>query len=110
MTANAGEREAFAAFLLRMRSVGLADKALISAIEASPRRAFIPGQWQAHAWSDRMLPIECGEAIEGLDMQATIISALQIDPTHRVLEVGTGTGFSAAVMARMSARVLTVDR
>jgi protein-L-isoaspartate(D-aspartate) O-methyltransferase len=110
MTPNGNDREAFAAFLLRMRARGIAGKELIAAIEATPRRLFIPGQHHAHAWSARMLPIECGEAIEGVDMQAAIIAALDLDPSHRVLEIGTGTGFTAAVMARNAARILTLER
>nr|WP_295465116.1 protein-L-isoaspartate(D-aspartate) O-methyltransferase [Mesorhizobium sp.] len=110
MSEAQGERESFAAFLLRARAGGLVDKALIAAIEATPRRGFVPGQWQAHAWSDRMLPIECGEAIEGVDFQAKILASLALEPSHRVLEIGTGSGFTAAVMGRLSARVLTVER
>lgn len=110
MKTNGNDREAFAAFLLRMRARGIAGKELIAAIEATPRRLFIPGRHHAYAWSGRMLPIECGEAVEGVDMQAMIISALEIDGSHRVLEIGTGTGFTAAVMGRNAARVLTLER
>jgi protein-L-isoaspartate(D-aspartate) O-methyltransferase len=110
MNVATSDRESFAAFLLRARGQGLNDKGIIAAIEATPRRGFVPGQWQAHAWSDRMLPIECGEAIEGLDLQARIIASLALEPSHRVLEIGTGSGFTAAIMARLAARVLTVER
>jgi len=110
MNATTGDRESFAAFLLRVRGQGLNDKTILAAIEATPRRGFVPGQWQAHAWSDRMLPIECGEAIEGLDLQAKVIASLALEPSHRVLEIGTGSGFTAAVVARLAARVLTVER
>lgn len=104
------DREGFAAFLLRMRGRGIVPKNLIAAFEATPRRDFIAGQFHAMAWSDRMLPIECGEAIEGADLQAAVIAALNIEPGNRVLEVGTGTGYTAAVMARLAGRVVTVDR
>ena len=56
------------------------------------------------------LPIECGEFIEGLDLQAQLIKTLDLEPTHRVLEIGTGTGFTAAVMARLAGRVLSLER
>ena len=85
-------------------------KPLIAAFEATPRPAFISGQFHSIAWTDRMLPIECGEAMEGADLQAAVITALNIEPGHRVLEIGTGSGFTAAVMARLAARVVTVDR
>jgi protein-L-isoaspartate(D-aspartate) O-methyltransferase len=104
------EREGFAAFLLRLRGRGTAPKALIAAFEATPRRGFLSAQFHQIAWSDGMLPIECGEAIEGADLQAAVIAALHIEPGNRVLEVGTGSGYTAAVMSRLAARVITVDR
>jgi protein-L-isoaspartate(D-aspartate) O-methyltransferase len=79
------DREGFAAFLLRLRGRGIVPKNLIAAFEATPRRDFLAGQFHSIAWSDRMLPIECGEAIEGADLQA-------------------------AVMARLAGRVVTVER
>lgn len=104
------QREAFASFLLRLRGKGIVAKTLISAFEATPRYAFVPDRWQAVAWTDGMIPIECGEAIEGPDIQAQIIGSLAIEPGHRVLEVGTGSGFTAAVLARLAAKVVTVER
>ena len=83
-------REAFASFLLRLRGKGIVAKDLISAFEATPRHAFVPDRWQNVAWAEGMIPIECGEAIEGPDLQATILASLAIEPGHRVLEVGTG--------------------
>ena len=110
MTAGADDRERFAAFLLRMRAQGIGSRDLIAAIEATPRRSFVPGQWQADAWSDRSVPIECGEAIEGIDLAVRVIEALDVQPGHRVLEIGTGSGYTAGVMARLASRILTVER
>ncbi|MCA0274749.1 MAG: protein-L-isoaspartate(D-aspartate) O-methyltransferase [Proteobacteria bacterium] len=110
MNMMSDDREGFAAFLLRLRGRGIVPKSLIAAFEATPRRDFIDGHFQHLAWSDRMLPIECGEAIEGADLQAAVIAALNVDSGNRVLEVGTGSGYTAAVMARLAARVVTVDR
>jgi len=110
MNASAQDREGFAAFVLRLRGKGLVQRDLIAALEATPRRGFVPSQWQGVAWSDRMIPIECGEAIEGADLQARIIAALAIEPGNRVLEIGTGSGFTAAVMSRLAGRIVTVDR
>jgi len=104
------DREGFAAFLLRLRGRGAAPKALIAAFEATPRRGFLSGQFHSMAWSDGMLPIECGEAIEGADLQAAVIAALGLEPGNRVLEIGTGSGYTAAVMSRLAARIVTVDR
>jgi protein-L-isoaspartate(D-aspartate) O-methyltransferase len=104
------DRDTFAAFLLRLRGRGIASRDLVAAFEATPRRGFVPSQWQGDAWSNRMLPIECGEAIEGVDVQAAVIAALELQSGHRVLEVGTGSGFTAAVMAKLAGRVITLDR
>jgi protein-L-isoaspartate(D-aspartate) O-methyltransferase len=104
------EREGFAAFLLRLRGKGIVPKAMIAAFEATPRSGFVDGHFHSLAWSDRMLPIECGEAIEGADLQAAVIAALAIEPGNRVLEIGTGSGYTAAVMARLAGRVVTIDR
>jgi protein-L-isoaspartate(D-aspartate) O-methyltransferase len=104
------DREGFAAFLLRLRGKGIVAKNLIAAFEATPRRGFLPDRWQNVAWAEGMIPIECGEAIEGVDLQAEILHSLVIEPGHRVLEIGTGSGYSAAVMARLAARVVTVER
>lgn len=101
-------REGLAAFFLRQR--GRLSKELASAFEATPREPFVPMQWQEWAWSDRMVPIDCGETIEGVDIQAAVLAALGIEPAHRVLEIGTGSGYTAALMARLSARVTTIER
>ena len=104
------DREGFAAFLLRMRGLGIDRRDLMTAFETTPRRSFVPTQWHAEAWSQGMLPIECGEAIEGVDLQARVLSALDLQPGHKVLEIGTGSGYTAAVMSRMVARVISLDR
>jgi len=110
MTAAAADREAFAAVLLRLRAAGVNDAALFAAIEATPRRGFVPAQWQDAVWLDRMLPIPCGEAIEGIDLQAQVIASLALQPGCRVLEIGTGTGFTTALLGRLSGRVLSLER
>ncbi|TIW14182.1 MAG: protein-L-isoaspartate O-methyltransferase, partial [Mesorhizobium sp.] len=92
MNTGIDDREGFAAFLLRLR--GRAPKALVAAFEATPRRGFLAAQFHSIAWSDGMLPIECGEAIEGADLQAAVIAALHIEPGNRVLEIGTGSGYT----------------
>lgn len=107
---DAAARERFAAFLLRMRGAGLDRRELIAAVEATPRAAFVPPQWQADSWGERSIPIECGQTIEGLDLQMRVLAALDLQPDSRVLEIGAGSGFTAAVMARLAARVLTLDR
>src|SRR5690606_28920784 len=109
MTAE-DEREGFAAFLLRMRARGVNSKALFAAMEETPRSGFIPAQWRDAAWSNRMVPIECGETIEGCDLQAAMIAALEVNSDNRVLEIGTGSGYTASILGRLAGRVLTLER
>lgn len=106
---DGADRERFAAFLLRMRAAGLDRRELMAAIEATPRSSFIPAQWWADTWSDRSLPIECGEAIEGLDLQVRALAMLDLQPGCRVLEIGTGSGFMAALLGHRAQRVLTLE-
>lgn len=110
MNATADDREGFAAFLLRMRAAGIDSRALMAAVEAVPRRNFVPVQWHQSLWSERMVPIACGETMEGLDLQARALHALEPGNGHRVLEVGTGSGYTAALLSKLAGRVLSVDR
>jgi protein-L-isoaspartate(D-aspartate) O-methyltransferase len=110
MSVGAADREGFAAFLLRMRARGVVAKKLIAAVEAVPRRNFVAPKWHAAIWSQRMIPIDCGEALEGLDLQARIIDALALEDHHKVLEIGTGSGYTAALMSGMVSRLISVDR
>lgn len=109
-SARGSEAEAFAAFVLRMRAAGIDDNRLFAAFEATPRRIFIPSEHQQAAFGARSCPIGCGESIEGLDLQGRVLASLDLQPGQRVLEIGTGSGFTAAVMSRIASRVTTVER
>ena len=102
--------ESFAAFVIRMRAIGVNDQRIFAAIENAQRKDFIDSQWSHLVYTKRSLPIDCGEYIEGIDEQTRYLAQLQLEPTSRVLEIGTGSGFTAAVMAQISARVMTLDR
>lgn len=104
------EREGLAAFLLRMRARNVTSTELFSAMEETPRGSFVPSEWRDWVWSTRAVPIECGETLESCDLQATIIHALELAPGKRVLEIGTGSGYTSAVIARIAERVLSLDR
>ncbi|TCD12443.1 protein-L-isoaspartate(D-aspartate) O-methyltransferase [Oricola cellulosilytica] len=104
------DREGFAAFLLRMRTAGIDNKSLMSSIEAIPRRQFVEPQFHHVAMGSRTIPIGCGETLEGLDLQARILHELDLDAGQRVLEIGTGTGFTACVLSKLVKRVYTVER
>lgn len=104
------EKEGFAALVLRLRAEGISDLDLLTAFEQTPRSQFVPPTLAEEAYSSRTIPIECGSFMEGADLAVRILSRLQVKPGHRVLEIGTGSGFTAAVMGRMAERVLTVER
>jgi protein-L-isoaspartate(D-aspartate) O-methyltransferase len=103
-------KEGFAAMCLRLRAKGIVNTDLLNAIEQTPRQFFVPAEHLAYAWSARTLPIECGAIIEGVDLAAELIDTMKLKASHRVLEIGTGSGFTAAVLGRLAERVLTVDR
>lgn len=104
------DREGFAAFVMRMRARGIGDSRLFSAFESNARQSFLDVAYADLAYSSRTVPLVCGEYIEGIDEQARVIASLNIEPGHRILEIGTGSGYTAAVMASMAGRVTTVER
>jgi protein-L-isoaspartate(D-aspartate) O-methyltransferase len=110
LSARLVEKEGFAALVLRLRAEGISDIDLLTAVEQTPRSLFVPPQFAEDAYSTRTIPIECGSFVEGVDTAVRILHHLKVKPGQRVLEVGTGSGFMAAVMGRMAERVLTIDR
>jgi protein-L-isoaspartate(D-aspartate) O-methyltransferase len=110
MPQSRASKEGFAALCLRLRAKGIVNTELLNAIEQTPRHFFVPAEHVVHAWSSRTLPIECGAILEGVDLAAQILDTMKLKPSHRVLEIGTGSGFTAAVLGRLAERVLTVDR
>ncbi|ARO29904.1 MULTISPECIES: protein-L-isoaspartate(D-aspartate) O-methyltransferase [unclassified Rhizobium] len=110
MTARLAEKEGFAALVLRLRAEGISDLDLLTAVEQTQRTLFVPPQFSDDAYSSRTIPIECGSFLEGVDFVVRILHHLKLKPGQRVLEVGTGSGFTAAVMGRLAERVLSIDR
>ncbi|TPP10918.1 protein-L-isoaspartate(D-aspartate) O-methyltransferase [Rhizobium glycinendophyticum] len=104
------EREGFAALVLRLRAEGVTNLDLLTAVEQTPRSTFVPPEYAASAYSSRSIPIECGQFMEGADLAVKLLGQLQVKPGHRVLEVGTGSGFITAVLARLAERVISLER
>ena len=104
------EKEGFAALVLRLRAEGISNLDLLTAVEQTPRSQFVPAALAAEAYSSRTIPIDCGAFMEGADLAVRLLHRLQVKPGHRVLEIGTGSGFMAAVMGRIAERVLSVER
>jgi protein-L-isoaspartate(D-aspartate) O-methyltransferase len=110
LTARLAEKEGFAALVLRLRAEGISDLDLLTAVEQTQRSQFVPSQFADDAYSSRTIPIECGSFLEGIDFAVRILHHLKLKPGQRVLEIGTGSGFTAAVMGRLAERVLSIDR
>jgi len=107
---TSSRQEAMARLLLRLRAKGMDDGVLFSALGRTPREVFVAAIDADLAYSNRVIPIACGEYIERLDEQIAIITALKLGKKHRVLEIGTGSGFSAALMGQMGGQVVTIER
>lgn len=104
------EKEGFAGLILRLRAEGITDKALLTALEQTPRTLFFSASHADAVYQDRVLPIDCGGFAESADLVVRLLAQLGVEPGHRVLDIGTGSGFLAAVAARMAERVMTIDR
>ena len=102
--------EARMALLYALRSHGVTDERVLRAIEAVDRGAFVRGHFSGHAYEDTPLPIPCGQTISQPSVVGLMTQALRVEPHHRVLEIGTGSGYQAAILARLARRVWTVDR
>ena len=107
---NDTDREALAQFLLRLRSEGITDHRLLSAFETVPRRNFVPVIHISEAYAPGQMPIECGQSMTAVSRVAQVISALEIDPGHRLLELGTGTGYQTALLSKLAKKVISIER
>jgi protein-L-isoaspartate(D-aspartate) O-methyltransferase len=104
------EAETRAALVLALRRRGVSARNVLAAIERVPRRLFLPARYHGLAYDDTALPIECGQTATAPSIVAFTIQALGVLPEHAVLEIGTGSGYQAAVLAHLSGRVETLDR
>ncbi|MCM0084493.1 protein-L-isoaspartate(D-aspartate) O-methyltransferase [Geomonas sp. Red32] len=89
---------------------GIRDQAVIRAIREVARENFVPDELRYHAYDDNPLPIEDGQTISQPYIVAYMIEALQLGGRERVLEIGTGSGYAAAVLSRCASEVFTVER
>ncbi|MGB3489051.1 MAG: protein-L-isoaspartate(D-aspartate) O-methyltransferase [Xanthobacteraceae bacterium] len=97
-------------FQLSLRRRGISDQAVLRAMEEVPRDAFVDPADRDAAWRDTALGIACGQTISQPFVVAYMTEQLQLRPQHRVLEIGTGSGYQAAVLARLCKEVLSVER
>ena len=97
-------------FQLSLRRRGISDQAVLRAMEEVPRDVFVDPADREAAWRDTALGIACGQTISQPFVVAYMTEQLQVRPEHRVLEIGTGSGYQAAVLARLCKEVLSVER
>ena len=94
----------------QLRRRGIADQRVLAAMGEVPREAFVPPGLRRRAYADSALPIAAGQTISQPWIVAAICQALELNGTERVLEVGTGSGYSACVLALLAAQVVSVER
>ncbi|MET8944055.1 protein-L-isoaspartate(D-aspartate) O-methyltransferase [Streptomyces sp. NPDC004542] len=92
-----------------VRAVGIDDERLLQAVRATPREAFVPTGHQADAYHDVPIPIGHGQVTTQPSLSATMIEGLELSGDEHVLEIGTGTGFQTALLARLAADVVTIE-
>ena len=102
------DRQTMVARQLRARDIS--DERVLEAMESVPRELFVPENDRDHAYADAALPIGHGQTISQPYMVARIAEALALRPGERVLDVGTGSGYQAAVLAELGADVVTIER
>ena len=102
-------REAIAGLMLRLRAMGLPHP-LMAAFEAIPRQNFVPIMHLEESYGQGQLPIECGQIMVSADQIARQLMEFDVQKNHRVLEIGTGSGYQAALLGHMADRVISLER
>ena len=97
-------------FLYALRSKGVTDARVLTAMEAIDRGPFIRGIFASRAYEDMPLPIACGQTISQPSVVGLMSQALQVSSRDKVLEIGTGSGYQAAILSKLARRVYTIDR
>lgn len=107
MTAEATQKMQF---LYALRSKGVTNSRVLTAMEKIDRGPFIRGYFSERAYEDMPLPIACGQTISQPSVVGLMTQALDLGPRDKVLEIGTGSGYQAAILSQLARRVYTIDR
>ncbi len=110
MPKRMSEAEAIMSFQLKLRERGIFDHALLKAFEQNPRKDYLEERLSEAAETDIALPIPCGQTQAAPSSIARMITALDVGPGDRVLEVGTGSGYATSIIARLALSVTTLER
>ena len=97
-------------FQLGLRRRGISNQAVLKAMDAVPREHFVADEFADSAYADQALPIACGQTISQPYVVAYMTEQLDVGPQHRVLEIGTGSGYQAAVLSRLAHEVISIER
>jgi protein-L-isoaspartate(D-aspartate) O-methyltransferase len=97
-------------FLLNLRRRGIGDQAVLRAMDEVPRAQFVASDFAGNDYADQALPIDCGQTISQPYVVAYMTEQLGVRPHHRVLEVGTGSGYQAGVLSRLVREVVSIER
>ena len=97
-------------FQLSLRRRGISDQGVLRAMEEVPRENFVSPGFVESAYADQALPIECGQTISQPFVVAYMTERLEVAPDHRVLEIGAGSGYQAAVLSRLAREVVSIER
>jgi protein-L-isoaspartate(D-aspartate) O-methyltransferase len=96
--------------VMDLRNAGVSDTRVLAAIERIPRETFVEEAFQDQAYANQALPISCGQTISQPLVVGLMTQALEISDRHKVLEVGTGSGYQAAILSKLARRVYTIER
>ena len=110
LSPSADDRVGRMEFLLGLRRHGIMDAAVLRAMDEVPREHFVTPSYADIAYADQALPIACGQTISQPYVVAYMTERLALKPEHRVLEVGTGSGYQAAILSRLCREVITIER
>lgn len=97
-------------FLLAMRRRGIGDANVLRALDEVPREHFVGDEFHDTAYADRALPIACGQTISQPYVVAYMTEQLDVERNHKVLEIGTGSGYQAAILSRLAHEVISIER
>jgi len=97
-------------FQLALRRRGISDQAVLRAMDEVPREYFVSAELTDSAYADHALPIACGQTISQPYVVGYMTEQLEVAPQHRVLEIGTGSGYQAAILSRLAKEVVSIER
>ena len=96
--------------IMRLRGRGIFDNGVLKAMETTPRKSFVQSAHRSKAYEEQSLPIACGQTLSAPLTIAMMTQALELTEDHKLLEIGTGSGYHTALLSRMATRVYSVER